>query len=70
MSEEDADIDKPNTGDSTVDGYIQTAHYLDQALEEYVTDLKKKGLYDDSVIMIYVTIMVFQRTIIMRWKNY
>lgn len=47
------DIDKPNTGDSTVDGYIQTAHYLDQALEEYVTDLKKKGLYDDSVIMIY-----------------
>ena len=28
-------------------------HYLDQALEEYVTDLKKKGLYDDSVIMIY-----------------
>ncbi|MCE4962815.1 polyglycerol-phosphate lipoteichoic acid synthase LtaS [Staphylococcus haemolyticus] len=53
LSEEDADIDKSNTGDSTVDGYIQTAHYLDQALEEYVTDLKKKGLYDDSVIMIY-----------------
>lgn len=53
LSEEDADIDKPNTGDSTVDGYIQTAHYLDQALEEYITDLKKKGLYDDSVIMIY-----------------
>ncbi|MEJ7480495.1 glycerol phosphate lipoteichoic acid synthase, partial [Staphylococcus pasteuri] len=29
------------------------AHYLDQALEEYITDLKKKGLYDKSVIMIY-----------------
>ncbi|WP_031463907.1 polyglycerol-phosphate lipoteichoic acid synthase LtaS [Staphylococcus warneri] len=53
LDEKDASIDKPNTGDSTVDGYIQTAHYLDQALEEYVTDLKKKGLYDDSVIMIY-----------------
>ncbi|MCJ1656933.1 polyglycerol-phosphate lipoteichoic acid synthase LtaS [Staphylococcus sp. NRL 16/872] len=53
LDPQDADIDKPNTGDSTVDGYIQTAHYLDQALEEYVTDLKKKGLYDDSVIMIY-----------------
>ncbi|PTF02639.1 glycerol phosphate lipoteichoic acid synthase [Staphylococcus devriesei] len=53
LDAKDADIDKPNTGDSTVDGYIQTAHYLDQALEEYVTDLKKKGLYDDSVIMIY-----------------
>lgn len=53
LDEKDASIDKPNTGDSTVDGYIQTAHYLDQALEEYVTDHKKKGLYDDSVIMIY-----------------
>ncbi|MBY6180807.1 polyglycerol-phosphate lipoteichoic acid synthase LtaS [Staphylococcus warneri] len=53
LDEKDASIDKPNTGDSTVDGYIQTAHYLDQALEEYVTDLKKKNLYDDSVIMIY-----------------
>lgn len=53
LDEDDASIDKPNTGDSTVDGYIQTAHYLDQALEEYITDLKKKGLYDNSVIMIY-----------------
>lgn len=53
LDEEDASIDKPNTGDSTVDGYIQTAHYLDQALEEYITDLKKKGLYNNSVIMIY-----------------
>ena len=53
LDEKDASIDKPNTGDTTVDGYIQTAHYLDQALEEYITDLKKKGLYDDSVIMIY-----------------
>ncbi len=53
LDEEDASIDKPNTGDSTVDGYIQTAHYLDQALEEYITDLKKKSLYDNSVIMIY-----------------
>jgi len=53
LDEEDASIDKPNTGDSTVDGYIQTAHYLDQALEEYITDLKKKDLYDNSVIMIY-----------------
>lgn len=53
LDEQDADIEKPNTGDSTVDGYIQTAHYLDQALEQYVNDLKKKGLYDNSVIMIY-----------------
>ena len=53
LDSEDASIDKPNTGDSTVDGYIQTAHYLDQALEQYINDLKAKGLYDNSVIMIY-----------------
>ncbi|MBF0834676.1 sulfatase-like hydrolase/transferase, partial [Bacteroides acidifaciens] len=46
-------IEKSNTGDATVDGYIQTARYLDEALEEYINDLKKKGLYDNSVIMIY-----------------
>ena len=53
LNSEEASIDKPNTGDSTVYGYIQTAHYLDQALEQYINDLKTKGLYDDSVIMIY-----------------
>ncbi|SGW30254.1 polyglycerol-phosphate lipoteichoic acid synthase LtaS [Staphylococcus argenteus] len=53
LDEKDATIEKPNTGDATVDGYIQTARYLDEALEEYINDLKKKGLYDNSVIMIY-----------------
>ncbi|WP_440857940.1 polyglycerol-phosphate lipoteichoic acid synthase LtaS [Staphylococcus shinii] len=50
---EDASIDKPNTGDSTVDGYVQTARYLDESLEEFINELKKKGIYDDSVIMMY-----------------
>lgn len=53
LDEKDATIEKSNTGDATVDGYIQTARYLDEALEEYINDLKKKGLYDNSVIMIY-----------------
>ncbi|HLR20165.1 MAG TPA: polyglycerol-phosphate lipoteichoic acid synthase LtaS [Staphylococcus sp.] len=53
LSPEDATIEKPNTGDSTVDGYIQTARYLDESLEEFVNELKEKGLYEDSVIMIY-----------------
>lgn len=42
VSPEDASIEKPNTGDSTVDGYIQTARYLDESLEEFVNELKKK----------------------------
>src|SRR5699024_11331588 len=53
LSPEDASIDKPNTGESTVDGYVQTARYLDESLEQFVNELKKKGIYDDSVIMIY-----------------
>ncbi|MCT9928404.1 sulfatase-like hydrolase/transferase, partial [Enterococcus faecalis] len=53
LDEKDATIEKSHTGDATVDGYIQTARYLDEALEEYINDLKKKGLYDNSVIMIY-----------------
>ncbi|MCU5745805.1 polyglycerol-phosphate lipoteichoic acid synthase LtaS [Staphylococcus sp. SQ8-PEA] len=53
LKEKDASIPKPDTGDSTVDGYIQTAHYLDQSLEQFINDLKKKGVYKNSVIMIY-----------------
>ncbi|MDG0842749.1 polyglycerol-phosphate lipoteichoic acid synthase LtaS [Staphylococcus equorum] len=53
VSPEDATIESPNTGDSTVDGYVQTARYLDESLEEFVNELKKKGIYEDSVIMIY-----------------
>ena len=53
LSKEDATIEKPNTGSATLDGYVQTARYLDESLEEFVNQLKKEGLYDDSVIMIY-----------------
>lgn len=53
LSEEDASIPPGNTGNSTVDGYIQTAHYLDQSVEQFINDLKKRGLYDDSVIILY-----------------
>ncbi|MFO3687779.1 polyglycerol-phosphate lipoteichoic acid synthase LtaS [Staphylococcus felis] len=53
LSPEDASIPKTDTGDSTVDGYIQTARYLDESLEQFINGLKERGLYDDSVIMIY-----------------
>lgn len=53
LSDEDATIAKGDTGNATVDGYIQTARYLDESLEQFIDDLKKRGLYDDSVIMIY-----------------
>lgn len=49
----EATIASPNTGDATVDGYVQTARYLDEAVRQFITDLKKNGLYDNSVILIY-----------------
>lgn len=54
------DLDKQNidfpatkTGDNTVDGYVQTAHYLDQSFGELIAYLKKVGLYNNSVFVLY-----------------
>ena len=44
---------KTKTGDNTVDGYVQTAHYLDQAFGEFISYLKKTGLYKNSMIVVY-----------------
>lgn len=44
---------KTKTGDPTVDGYVQTAHYLDQAFGEFISYLKKSGLYNNSMIVVY-----------------
>ncbi|SES99950.1 lipoteichoic acid synthase [Oceanobacillus limi] len=53
IDEEEATIAPAETGDKSVDRYFQTARYLDEALEQFITDLKESGLYEDSVIMIY-----------------
>lgn len=46
-------IEKTTTGDSTVDGYVQTARYLDEAFGEFISYLKQAGLYDNSMIVVY-----------------
>ncbi|MDR3190016.1 MAG: LTA synthase family protein [Lactobacillaceae bacterium] len=46
-------ITKTDTGDKTVDGYVQTARYLDQAFGEFENYLKKSGLWDNSMIVLY-----------------
>ena len=53
IEKKNTSIDPWNTGDSTVDPYVQTAHYLDQSIGELLNYLKKSGLYDKSVIMMY-----------------
>lgn len=53
IDEDEATIDPAETGDPSVDRYFQTARYLDESLEQFFNDLKKEGLYDDSVILLY-----------------
>ncbi len=53
ISEEDATIKPATSGDSTVDSSFQTARYLDEAVKQFMTYLKKSGLYDNSVIVMY-----------------
>ncbi|RRG10629.1 MAG: LTA synthase family protein [Lactobacillus sp.] len=51
--DEDPNFKTVDTGDSAVDNYFVTAHYLDQSLKEFFTYLKKTGLYDKSIFVIY-----------------
>ncbi|GBG95416.1 alkaline phosphatase [Ligilactobacillus salitolerans] len=53
LDKDNQSIAKTKTGDKTVDGYVQTARYLDQAFGEFMNYLKKSGLYDKSVIVAY-----------------
>jgi lipoteichoic acid synthase len=53
ISEEEATIEPAETGDGSVDRYFQTARYLDESLKEFFDYLKKSGLYDRSVIILY-----------------
>ncbi|MBM7636778.1 LTA synthase family protein [Streptococcus saliviloxodontae] len=41
------------TDDETINGYFQTANYLDAALKSFFDYLKETGLYDKSIIVLY-----------------
>ncbi|KRM12984.1 LTA synthase family protein [Paucilactobacillus suebicus] len=51
--DEDPNFKTVDTGDKSVDNYFVTAHYLDQSLKEFFTYLKKTGLYNKSIFVIY-----------------
>lgn len=50
---EDQLIDAYDSGDQTVDQYFQTVRYTDEALKTFFESLKEKGLYDNSMIIMY-----------------
>lgn len=53
MDPEDTDFPAGNTEDTVVNQYFQSAHYMDQALEQFFNDLKAAGLYDNTVVVMY-----------------
>lgn len=54
LPEEDNDgFQAPDTSVSAVNGYFQTAHYLDNSLKEFFNYLKDSGIYDNSMIVLY-----------------
>jgi lipoteichoic acid synthase len=49
----DTNFPKGTTGDWAVDQYMQSTHYMDESLQQFFELLKKAGLYDKSVIILY-----------------
>lgn len=53
LDKQNKDIQPWNTGDDTVDPYVQTARYLDESLGEFLDYLGKSGLRQNSVLILY-----------------
>ncbi|WP_066369687.1 LTA synthase family protein [Neobacillus fumarioli] len=53
MDPGDTNFPAGNTDDSIVNDYFQSAHYMDEALKQFFDALKKDGLYDKSIIILY-----------------
>lgn len=53
IDKQNTDFPATKTGDKTVDPYVQTAHYLDEAFGEFLTYMKQSGLYKNSMIVLY-----------------
>lgn len=53
IDDTDSDFPDAGTSDVTVNNYFKTANYLDSALREFFTYLKKSGLAKNTLVMIY-----------------
>ncbi|RHW54419.1 LTA synthase family protein [Lactobacillus bombicola] len=55
MDDEDLDptFKTVQTSDKSINNYFETAHYLDQAVREFFNYLKKSGLIDKTMVVIY-----------------
>ncbi|MED3762920.1 LTA synthase family protein [Ureibacillus terrenus] len=53
LDEEDKMIPEYNSNSGTLNRYFQTVRYMDEALRVFFEELKEKGLYDNSIIVMY-----------------
>ena len=53
LDEEDKYIPEYDSNSRTLNRYFQTVRYMDEALKSFFDDLKEKGLYDNSIIVMY-----------------
>ena len=53
LDEEDMLIPKYDSNSRTLNNYFQSVRYMDEAIKVLFDDLKEKGLYDNSIIVMY-----------------
>ena len=53
LGEEDATIGKYDSNSKTLNNYFQTVRYMDEAVGDFINQLKEEGLYEDSIIIMY-----------------
>ncbi|QPA30069.1 LTA synthase family protein [Thermaerobacillus caldiproteolyticus] len=53
LEEEDRLIPEYTSDDRTVNRYFPTVRYMDESLKAFIEGLKKEGLYDNSIIILY-----------------
>ena len=53
LDEEDKLIPQYNSNSRTLNNYFQAVRYMDEAIKTLFEDLKEKGLYDNSIIVMY-----------------
>ncbi|WP_339250551.1 LTA synthase family protein [Sporosarcina sp. FSL W8-0480] len=53
LDEEDMLIPQYDSNSKTLNKYFQSVRYMDEALKIFFDDLKKSGLYDNSIIVMY-----------------
>jgi len=53
LDDSDKTIDEFDSNSKTLNQYFPTVRYLDESLEQFFEQLKEKGLYENSIIVMY-----------------